>query len=119
MNYIVFTLGSEAWRNKTNLRLRDELFYSSKTQSPGMNFKISKLVYIFATLLDLVLPLGKLFFIHYDIFHVHLNHLYNQCIRPSMWRQFSTCSVSLSRFKGLTVFFLNSLSINKHSLSWK
>ena len=64
MNYIVFTLGSEAWKNKTNLinlKLRDELFYSSKARSPSMNFKISKLVYIFATLLDLVLLLDKLF----------------------------------------------------------
>ena len=71
MNYIVLTLGSKAWKNKTNLinlKLRDELFYSSKTQSPGMNFKISKLVYIFATLLALALPPDKLFFIHYDIF---------------------------------------------------
>ena len=33
-----------------------------------MNFKISKLVYIFATLLDVVLLLNKVFFIHYDIF---------------------------------------------------
>ena len=64
MNYIVFTLGSEAWKNKTNLinlKLRNELFYSSKARSPNMNFKISKLVYIFATLLDLVLRLDKLF----------------------------------------------------------
>ena len=64
MNYIVFRLGAEAWRNKTyliNVKLRDELFYSAKTQSSGMNFKISKLVYIFATLLDLVLLLDKLF----------------------------------------------------------
>ena len=70
MNYIVFGRGAEAWRNKTNLinlKLRDELFYSSKARNPNMNFKISKLVYTFATLSDLVLVLGKLFFIHYDI----------------------------------------------------
>ena len=112
MNYIVFTLGSDAWRNETNLinlKLRDELFYSSKTQSPGMNFKISKLVYIFATLLALALPPDKLFSFITIFFS----------IRPSMWGQFSTCSVNLSRFKGLIVFFFNSLSINKHSLSWK
>ena len=112
MNYIVFTLGSDAWRNETNLinlKLRDELFYSSKTQSPGTKFKISKLVYIFATLLALALLLDKLFSSITIFFS----------IRPSMWGQFSTCSVNLSRFKGLTVFFLNSLSINKRSLSWK
>ena len=103
MNYIVFRLGAEASRNKRNLinlKLRDELFYSSKTQSPGMNFKISKLVYIFATLLDLALLLGKLFFIH-DVFHVHLNHLCNQCIHPSMWGQFSTLTKLFCQFESV------------------
>ena len=43
-----------------------------------------------------------------------------------MWRQFSTCSVNLSRFKGLIVFFSQQfeyqqaqLELEIENLSWK